>query len=335
MRWRVVAVAIASAVLGALVTVAVMRGTGKHEEAAPPAEGQKPERVTVEGGETIVSLDAATASRSHLTIAPLQPVTRTEASRSFATAVDVRDLVDARNQFAVARAQREQAQAHLAAAEAEYKRLQALHNDNRNISDRVLQEAEANVRVERANADVASATMTAAESAVRQRWGNEVAAAFAMGRPWVDDVMANRSVLVQVVSAQQPPPTIALQTPNRPVKATFVSMSPRTDPRVQGRSWLYVAPAGEIVPGMTLSAAIGTPRVQQGALVPRDAVVWTDSRPWIYVERSANRFARHPIDTSAPMSDAYFVTTLAPGQRAVVGGAQQLLSEEAKPRVEE
>jgi hypothetical protein len=35
------------------------------------------------------------------------------------------------------------------------------------------------------------------------------------------------------------------------------------------------------------------------------------------------------------MRDGFFVTALQSGQRVVVNGAQQLLSEEAKPKVEE
>ena len=117
--------------------------------------------------------------------------------------------------------------------------------------------------------------------------------------------------------------------------ATFVSASPRTDPRVQGRSWLYLAPAGAVVPGMNLTANIGAASVENGVVVPRDAIVWTSGRAWVYVEKAPGQYARRVIDASVPMADGTFVTTLQPGQRVVTSGAQALLSEENSPKVEE
>jgi membrane fusion protein, multidrug efflux system len=332
--WRAVLLTVGSAIAGALIALAIAHG-GAKETDEKAAGAPRTERVAVVSGETVVAVDSATAEKSHIAVAPIAAAQRSNGSHSFATAVDVRDLVDARNQFSVAAAQKEQARARLAAADAEYARLKTLHDDNRNISDRVLQEAEANQRAERANADVATATMTAAEGGVRQRWGDAVASAFASNAKWIDDLIANRSVLVQVVSPAQPPHRVQIQTPDGDVPATFVSASPRTDPRVQGRSWLYLAPAGAIVPGMNLMASLSAANVLKGALVPRDAVVWTGGRAWVYAEKAPGQYARRPIDATVPMSDGYFVTTLQPGQRVVTAGAQELLSEENKPKVEE
>jgi membrane fusion protein, multidrug efflux system len=333
--WRVVLLAIGSAIAGALIALAIVNGVAKGTDQGQGAAAAPPERVSVVNGETVVAIDAAAAEKSHITAVPIAAARRSKGKQVFATAVDVKDLVDARNQFAVAAAQKEQARAHLVAVGAEYARLKALHDDNRNISDRVLQEAEANERAERANADAAAASMTAAEAGVRQRWGDAVASAFASNARWVDDLIANRSVLVQVVSPVQPQRRIQLQTADGEVAATFLSASPRTDARVQGRSWLYLAPAGAIVPGMNLTAGIGTANVQNGVLVPREAVVWTAGRAWAYVEKAPGQYARRAIDATVPMGEGYFVTTLQAGQRVVAAGAQELLSEENKPKVEE
>ncbi len=333
--WRAVLLALGSAIAGALIALAIVRGGAKEADEQNAAESARPERVAVVNGETVVSIDAATAEKSHIGVAPLAAAQHANGSHAFATAIDVRDLVKVRNQYAVATAQGEQARSRLAAAEAEYARLKALHDDNRNISDRVLQEAGANRSAERANADAAAATMTAAEGTVRQRWGDAVAGAFASNARWVDDLIANRSVLVQVVSPVKPPQRIAIETPQGSIAAELLSASPRTDPRVQGRSWLYLAPSGAIVPGMNLSARITTANVEKGALVPRDAIVWSSGRAWVYVEKAPGQYARRPIDATVLMGDGYFVTTLQPGQLVVTIGAQELLSEENRPKVED
>jgi hypothetical protein len=332
---RTIAIAIAAAVVGALITLAVLKGGAKDVDETTATEEKAAERVTNVNGETVVTIDAATAARNRIESAPLQAAQRSAATATYATAVDVRDLVDARNQLAVARAQEAQSRARLAAADAEYARLKTLHDDNRNVSDRVLQEGEANVNAERAGVNAAAAAMRAASSGVEQRWGSAVAHAFDANAAWIDDLIANRRVLVQVVSDTQPPQRIALSAGNTSVDATYVSPAVRSDPHIQGRSWFYLAQAGSIVPGMTLSANVSQGAAQRGAIVPRDAVVWSGGRAWVYAERAANQFVRREIDASVPMNDGYFVTSLPAGQRVVVSGAQQLLSEEAKPKVEE
>jgi len=332
---RIAALVIASAVVGALIAVAVLRGGAKDADEEKSKETAAAERVTSDNGTTIVTVDAATATRSHIAVAALAPGKRSDETNSYATALDVRDLVDARNQQATAHAQAEQARARLGAADAELARLRTLNADNHNISDRVLQEAEANERTERANVDAAGAGAHAAESGVQQRWGAAVAAAFNANAPWIEDLIANRKVLVQVAASQQPPRVVTLETPDGNVDATFVSPAARSDPHIQGRSWYYLAPAGTIVPGMSMTASLGRPAAQNGAIVPHDAVVWTGGKSWIYVERAPNQFARTAIDASTPMDDGYFVTSPPPGTRVVTSGAQQLISEEAKPKVEE
>lgn len=337
--FRTIAIAVAAAVIGALVTLAFVHGTGekKADPDDQPAASAEASAAKVEAvnGETVVTIDAAAAARNHIELTALQPAQRNEAQTSYATAVDVRDLLDARNQLGVARAQAAQARARIGAAEAEYARLKTLHDDNRNVSDRVLQEASANLTAERANAASADATMRAATGGVEQRWGSAIARAFIANASWIDELIANRRVLVQVVSATQPPQQITISSGTASAAATYISPAARSDPHIQGRSWFYVAPSGPIVPGMSLTANLGGGASQAGALVPRDAVVWTGGRAWVYVEHGTNQFARRAIDASVPMNDGYFVSTLAPGTRVVTTGAQQLLSEENKPKVED
>lgn len=336
-KTQTVLVALASAAIGALIAVLVLRsgGSAKEGDAKPKEAAPAEERVKVVNGETVVTLDAAAVAASHIVVAPLAAAEHGNATSSFATALDAHDLGDARTQLAAAHAQAEQARSHVAAADAEVARLRALHADNHNISDRVLQEGEANARAEHANVDAALVAERAPATSVEQKWGSAMARAFAGGAPWIDDVIANRSVLVAVVAPQQPFERITLQTPDGNATATFIAPAVRSDARVQGRTWIYLAKGGAIAPGMSLTATIGRSASQHGALVPHDAVVWTAGRAWLYVETTPNVFARRAIDSSVAMNGGWFVTAPPAGTRIVVEGAGQLLSEEAKPKVEE
>lgn len=326
---RTIAIALAAAVIGALITLAILRGGAKDpDEAGAAKEEKSAERVSNVNGETVVTIDAATASQNNIAATPVAAAQRSSSPSSFATVVDVHDLVDARNQLGAARAQEAQSRARLTAADAELARVKVLHADNRNVSDRVLQEAEASVNAERAGLAAAEAASRAASGGIEQRWGSAIV-------PHIDDLIANRRVLVQVVSDAQPPRRITLSNGKTSVDATYVSPAVRSDPHIQGRSWFYIAPGGAIVPGMTLTAGIAPGATQQGVIIPRDAIVWSAGRSWTYVERAPNQYQRREVDASVPMGDGYFVTTITPGQRVVTTGAQQLLSEEAKPKVED
>jgi hypothetical protein len=86
-------------------------------------------------------------------------------------------------------------------------------------------------------------------------------------------------------------------------------------------------------PGGTVTAIV-TPRTKPdpGVIIPRDAVVWHDGKAWVYSEFAENQFKRREITTDRALNDGWFISApLAPNDRIVTQGAQQLLSEEFKP----
>ena len=75
-----------------------------------------------------------------------------------------------------------------------------------------------------------------------------------------------------------------------------------------------------------------------GVLVPAAAVIQWQALAWVYVERGPNRYVRKRIMTDYLVSDGYLVSIapsgLTPGDRVVVRGAQQLLSEEFRTQLQ-
>src|SRR5205814_2355466 len=82
--------------------------------------------------------------------------------------VDVKELADFANQVAAARAQAEQASAKAAFDERELQRLRTLNADNRNVSDKAVQEAASNTAANNAQVAAANATMQGVRAAVVQ-----------------------------------------------------------------------------------------------------------------------------------------------------------------------
>lgn len=121
----------------------------------------------------------------------------------------------------------------------------------------------------------------------------------------------------------------------RDVDVDVIGLAPMTDPQLQSRSYFLLsrANAAQLTPGAAVNAVIEWAGAEQrGAFVPQSAVVRQDQQAWVYIQLSKSRFERQAVSLQNAIPDGWLVTQgLAPGQRVVTQGAQQLLSEETKP----
>jgi hypothetical protein len=123
----------------------------------------------------------------------------------------------------------------------------------------------------------------------------------------------------------------------RPLSPSTVFPSPHTDPRVQGLSFLYVASAvtPRLVPGMNVLAYLPLGPQVSGVVIPAPAIVWWQGKAWVYVQQGGDRFVRREVPTENPVHDGWFVMReFSAGDRLVARGAQALLSEEFRARIQ-
>ena len=118
--------------------------------------------------------------------------------------------------------------------------------------------------------------------------------------------------------------------------ARFVSLAPKTDPRIQGISFLYIAPAQSgLLPGMNILAFLSSGSMVDGTNVPASSIVWWQGRAWIYVRTGPERFVRREIATDTPAPTSGYIVKGLPGNAEVVTqGAQMLLSEEFRSQIQ-
>lgn len=322
-----------------LLVVACGAGGGDTDEEDRPVSA--PPRVTVEGGETVVRLDAETQAQSGLTVAVLQAATHQAVQTAYGNVLDLTDLAGARGTLTVAAAHVAKAQASLTASRAEFRRIEALHTDQRNASDKALEAATAAFRADEADARVAQAEVATLTTTARQRWGDVIAGWLARGSPRLDALLAQKERLVQLTlppgaSLSSPPPKATLRVAgDAAIEARLVSAAPRTDPRIQGESLFYAAPAApSLLPGTSVAGTLSLGAPSPGVVVPASAVVWWRGKAWAYVEKAAGKFVRREVPTDAPLPDGFFAAKdLAAGERVVVQGGQLLLSEEGRAAV--
>ena len=140
-------------------------------------------------------------------------------------------------------------------------------------------------------------------------------------------------------SGASAPPTLAFRAlgGSRRLGGRLEGPAPEADPLTGGPALLYRLPAGgeELRPGVTLVALVRDPSGGGPAVeIPGSAVVQWDALAWAYVEREPGKYARVRVPTDRPVPGGWRVEEgFRPGDRVVVTGAGQLLSEEFRARI--
>lgn len=325
--WTVVGAGIA----GIVLTLAVLWSTGQLGFASA---GTGVPAVAPASPPGIVTLDPDNVAASGIEVTALQSTTTRASTGAVGTVVDLSPLADLTSSAASAEAQWRAARARSALSSAAYQRDKALFADDQNVSQAELQTARAGAAADRAAVDAARASLASATFALEQQFGP------AIGRwplgPAAQALAAHRSVLVQVSTAAEvgmPPQRVRLTAASgRTVTARYVSPAVRTDPRIQGNSFFYIAPADrDLLAGATVNIALPRGPQLTGAMVPSDSVIVWQGQSWIYRQTASGRFRRVAVDTQVPVDGGYLDPALAAGTRIVTRGAQLLLSQEMQP----
>ncbi len=95
------------------------------------------------------------------------------------------------------------------------------------------------------------------------------------------------------------------------------------------------ANAARLVPGMAVRGYV--PLAQKpltGVTIPDSAVVRQAGQGWVYIQTGDDTFTRRKVSLDHPQEGGWFVADgLAGGDRVVISGAQELLSEEQKYQI--
>jgi len=257
--------------------------------------------------------------------------------------------------LAATRAEAASAGAALTASKAAYQRARTLNADNKNVSDRALEEAEARLKGDEARAGAAAETVRllkgslhapAAAPLALARGGQvvEVMAqpgeALESGQPLLRvvrferllarvEIPAGEVVVPDVVAAR----LVVLGREERPLRGERVAVT-AAEPGTQGQSFLFRIHAQGLPlrPGLAVTAYLRAPGPRlKGVLVPRSAVVLAEARAWVYVRAAEGVFVRRAVTLERSLNGGWFVAAgLAVGDYVVTAGAQALLSEESK-----
>lgn len=342
MRWLfAVMLAITAVCIVAVVFMAAHRPDTDDQDEQEAVK--TPSHVLLENGRTVIRLSPQTQAREGIRSAPVQQAARRAELRATAVLLPVNDLATLRNNYVAARTKWQTDQLALNTARTQEQRVTALYQQNQNMSLKAMQDAQAAYRTDQAQVQADEQQAELQLDSVRQRWGAAVTRWVAANSPALGAVLAQRSLLAQVIfppdEVAQAPAQLSLSAPShRFIPATLVGPLPQVNPQIQGISFLYLVPSRSgIAVGMNLVAVVPVGRRVQGSLIPQDAVVWWQGKLWAYEQSSANTFTRQEVPTASPVAGGYFVPgqIFPPGTNIVTAGAQTLLSEEFRGNIQE
>jgi multidrug efflux system membrane fusion protein len=271
------------------------------------------------------------------------------------------DRITLNDRLASARADVESSRASLAAAQAALERARALNADNKNVSDKVVDDAKATVVSDQARLSAASESARLIEASLSSTHagapslelarGGEVVEVLAhpgesveSGQPILHvarfdillariDVPAGQAIAAGVKTAVVAP----LGYEDHPFEGERVALAASVDPKTQGQPFLFRIsdPSRALRPGLSVTAYLEAPGpARSGVIVPRSAVLRQSGQTWIYVQTSSDHFSRRPVAIEESTGEGWFTHSVSAGDRIVTVGAQALLSEEFKSQIQ-
>lgn len=250
----------------------------------------------------------------------------------------------------------------LSAAKAAYERLKALNAQDKNVSDRVVEEALTKVKTEEVHVEGANRTVelvrrTLASPEVKAGAiplevgrGGEVAEVTARpgesiesGQPIVRVVDFGRAIASVYAGPGESLPAnvkaarvVPFGVEGKSFEGTAIGTAAAADPKTRQRAMLFKMDLGgagsEVRPGAPVTAYVkaeGEPL--KGVMIPKAAVVRYLGKAWVYVAGGTNEFDRKEVslDHPAPDGSGWFVIEgFKGGEQVVTVGPQTLLSME-------
>ncbi len=336
--------ALAAAALAAAAGAVVWGLIESREELSRETEREKPVRAAarVTAGSGLIRVEQAAQERSGIATTRLPASHYPDLIRAYGMVLDAARLTDLSNSYVNAEAQLRTAEAKVTFSKAAFERAQKLYENDRSISQAQLQSAEAAFRADEANVGAALSLVRTLAATAYQEWGPVLGKSLVERSATIVRLIERQDFLVQVtlppgVAVPKSPTAAAIEAPgDRRAAITLVSTATRTDARIQGVSFFYLAPADSgVLPGMNVLAFLLSETGAEGVAVPPDAVVWWQDRPWVYRRTGPETFVRTEIATDQPTPDGGYIDRhLGTETEVVTRGAQLLLSEEFRAQIQ-
>ncbi len=321
---------LAGLIIGIAVAWAFLR-QGEHGEKAAEAEHKEESHVQHgTNGETFLKIDRATQEHIGLKTAPVEAVQFRPEVKGYGQVIDPTPLT-------ALLVDQLSARTALELSSKEHERLKALYAQDQNVSTRALETAEAAMRKDQILLQAANARLSLTLGPAAGGQSNLQA--------FVESLVSLKQALVRVdlplgESLEKPPDggqIAPLAAPDHPLPAKFLGPAPVADPQTQGQGFFFLIETNPLPPGTAVIGWLQIPGdALTGVIVPRAAIVRHEGETLVYVQTGDETFAHKEIELERPTEKGWFVhESVAPNDKVVIAGAQQLLAQEFKAGDEE
>jgi hypothetical protein len=338
-----------------LFWVLVFYGKDEYEASTKDTDDQiqAPNRVSSKQGQTVITVDAATQAQSEIKTSLLKASTHTASVSSYGNVVAIDGLIELRTRYLAAKSEAQVLSASSAHNKSEYNRLHELNLDDKNVSDKVVATALADLKADEAKLSAAEANAKSISDAMQQTWGDALTR-LATGKDisgLLQNLINYSEALIQItLPFDAPEPSVnstitiaPSASPATSISAYYLSRAPMNNGAIQGKTYFYHAKNSALRAGMQVSTQSSGTNVQSknkstGVIIPNSAVIWYGGKPWVYRKTGEDKFSRLPISTDVEIENGWFYQgnvkdSLKPNDAIVTSGAQLLLSEEFKSQI--
>jgi hypothetical protein len=301
-----------------------------------------PQRVATKDGATVITIDDEIQQRSGIKTEALVAAKHQEEIRAYGMVLDVARLTELSNNYNRARAELQTAQAKLSMSSAAFDRATRLYNQTKSISEAQMQSAETAFVTDQASLAAAQAQVRSLTASAYQDWGSVIGKSLIDQSETVLRLIERQEFLLQITLppgfVPTIPPAAAAAESGKTARTTitFVSSATHVDPKIQGVTLFYAAPAESgLLPGMNVLAFLPTGKSIDGVTVAASSIVWWQDRAWVYQRTGPDKFVRVEIATDMPApGGGYIVAGMPSDVQIVSSGAQLLLSEEFRSQIQ-
>lgn len=339
-------IAIETVLIIALFWVLIFYGKDEYEayQTKLNEEVESTSHVSNKQGISVVTLSAEIQKNSGIGTAKISTTTFSSAQKSVGNVVAMDSLIEAKSKYLSFLSEASIARAANSQNLKQYQRLKALNEDDKNVSDRAVQEALASADADQTKINAAELQLKNLQTTTKLQWGEELAKLVFSDKlpPHLQNLLNRKNVLVQVslpANASTPKADSGINiTPlneaTGAIRAIYISPASQTDASNYGKTFYYSAPAEALRIGMRVNADAPTASgTNKGEVIPSKAVVWYAGKPWAYFKQGKDQFIRKPISTEIEVNDGWFNQGMSADSEVVVSGAQLLLSEEFKYQI--
>ena len=314
-----------------------------HLAIADDDDEVKPSKPISNSDASTLQLASTTEQLAGIKTQALQAAQQPAELTAFGKVVNLKPLLQLRQQYLAANAQQQSAKARYTEAQLNLTRTQNLHSQDI-VSSRRLQEQQAQAQADRANLDASAYQQQTLLENSKLEWGNTLSAWFTtINHPQAEQFLKHSAQLIQITLPANSELGEGVgqifidahgQRQNA-IPATLISASPHIDPLTQGQRYFFKTQAKSLPYGSHITAWIaGNGKPTNGVLIPASAIVRQMGQSFVFIKTADGQFNRRPLPQLINTPQGYLaLDSVQVGEHVVISGAQTLLSEQLKSQI--